>query len=563
MRRILLLVLASSVAACAAPPRRRSPVVAEYDGGEITKADLEARIRSLPDNKRRPPKGQSQREWKAEIVRQQAFAALLARAGLTAKLEARPEVAAALDRSRAQVLSAAAERRYILSKVHITPEDMRARFEQRRSNFSTPEMVRTRHIYLRVRPSDSLETKREIRARLEAIRQQAVGGARFAELAKRYSESSTAKYGGIVESSPRGTMDEDYERAAWALQKGEISPVVETRQGFHLIQLEQRVAPHTFRFEEVRDRIRRRLILEQTEKLTQEFIAQATRELGAKILLAQLPISADLSAPALSCQGRNYTLQDLWTHWAPDTSDPTDPLSSDPVAWARDAVRKEILLLKAEADGLASKIPEVAAQVAGGRTQVLSMAQLEQELMALEAELPAQQVRELYQRDRAQLQSPLLLSLRGIWLPFRDGVTRIAVRDRAEALAQKCRDGTAIEQLAAAAPQAGSFGWDSLNVRDLRQRTTPELAAAASDMGLGEVRTILIQQYDPQRMRPDAIGYAVIRLTGRADPHPLQFQEVESQLRRRLIQMEGPSTRESIRQRTLRAAQFRILETNL
>ncbi|HEX9636265.1 MAG TPA: peptidylprolyl isomerase, partial [Acidobacteriota bacterium] len=487
----------------------------------------------------------------------------LARAAQAAQLERRPEVIAALDRERAKVLYAAAERKYILSKIQISPEQVRQRFEERRSNFSTPEMIRVRHIYKRVRPEDGPEHRAAIRSELEALRQQVLDGARFAELAKRHSESSSAKFGGILQSSARGSMDEDFERAAWALQEDEISPVVETRQGYHLIQMDQRIAPYTYRLEEVRERIRRRLIVEQTERLTGEFVTQATQNLGAEILLAQQPLAADFSSPALRHQDRVLTLQELWSRWAPNPEASADTLSTNPVAWAADAVRKELLYLQAEADGLASQSPEIAAQIMIGRNQVLALAQLEAEGRKIEAGFSQQQVRELYARDRDQLQSPLLLSVRGIWIPFRDGVARIDVRDQAERMAADWRGGATLEELAAAEPQSSSFAWNQINVRELRQRSTPELAGAITEMSVGQVEAVLIQQYDRQRMRPEAIGYTVVRLETREEPRPLRLEEVESRLRSLLAAAQGEVSRNRVRERYLKAAGFRILESNL
>jgi parvulin-like peptidyl-prolyl isomerase len=100
--------------------------------------------------------------------------------------------------------------------------------------------VRARHILLTV-PADAKPAQRDsVKRRIEQIRAQAAGGADFAQLAQQNSADPSAQQGGDLGWFSRGRMVPAFEQAAFALQPGQISPVVESPFGYHVIKLEER-----------------------------------------------------------------------------------------------------------------------------------------------------------------------------------------------------------------------------------------------------------------------------------------------------------------------------------
>jgi peptidyl-prolyl cis-trans isomerase C len=101
--------------------------------------------------------------------------------------------------------------------------------------------IRARHILLRI-PADASPQQREaLRQRAEELRQRAVAGEDFAQLAQQHSEDpGSAQRGGDLGFFGRGRMVAPFEEAAFRLQPGEISPVVESPFGYHVIKLEER-----------------------------------------------------------------------------------------------------------------------------------------------------------------------------------------------------------------------------------------------------------------------------------------------------------------------------------
>lgn len=116
--------------------------------------------------------------------------------------------------------------------------------------FQQPERVHVRHILI---PLDAPEA----RAKAQALRQQLLQGARFEELAREHSKDpGSARKGGDLGFVTRGKMVAPFEEAAFALTKpGELSEVVESRFGFHVIELVEKRPAGLQPFDEVKEQL--------------------------------------------------------------------------------------------------------------------------------------------------------------------------------------------------------------------------------------------------------------------------------------------------------------------
>ena len=135
----------------------------------------------------------------------------------------------------------------------ISESDLRASYER-----EAPEArLHASHILLGF-PEQATQAQRDsVRKELEAIRQRAVAGESFASLARQYSQDQgSAAQGGDLGTFGRGDMVRPFEDAAFALQPGEISDVVETPFGLHIIRVESKDVPG---FDSMRDAYRQRL----------------------------------------------------------------------------------------------------------------------------------------------------------------------------------------------------------------------------------------------------------------------------------------------------------------
>ena len=107
--------------------------------------------------------------------------------------------------------------------------------------FQRQEQVRARHILLKVAPSAPAEQEAQVRAGAEALLASLRNGADFATLAQQHSEdTATAAQGGDLGYFPRGQMVPPFEEMAFSLPVGQVSDVVRTPFGWHILRVEDK-----------------------------------------------------------------------------------------------------------------------------------------------------------------------------------------------------------------------------------------------------------------------------------------------------------------------------------
>jgi len=126
------------------------------------------------------------------------------------------------------------------SKIEVSEKDIEEYYNLHRDRkFHQAYAVRLRHIFFRIPPGKDPKEKEAIRAKAEQVLGQAKAGEDFAELAKKHSDDSTASRGGDVGLLSRGELLPALEEAGFALKKGEISTLVESPGGLHILKAEE------------------------------------------------------------------------------------------------------------------------------------------------------------------------------------------------------------------------------------------------------------------------------------------------------------------------------------
>lgn len=227
-------------------------VLVSGNGISITTADV------LADAQRIPPEARGQLLAQPHTVQQMA-SNLFVRRAMAAQAEQAglaqdPQVQDALRLARERVLSDAwLERIGSQAKSDDAALDALAlaTYRAHPERFQQPEQVRVRHILIAAKEPDA-------RAQAEQLLQQLKDGADFATLAKeRSADPGSAPKGGDLGFFTRGRMVPEFEEAAFALKNpGDLSGVVETKFGFHILQLEERKPAGKQSFDEVRESLR-------------------------------------------------------------------------------------------------------------------------------------------------------------------------------------------------------------------------------------------------------------------------------------------------------------------
>jgi peptidyl-prolyl cis-trans isomerase D len=149
----------------------------------------------------------------------------------------------------------------LAADVQVTDQDLRSYYDQHRDEYRVPESVSVSHILIKTPPAgpDGKVDQKAVdaaKAKAQDILKQVKAGANFAELAKKYSDDpGSAKNGGSLGPIQRGRTVPEFEKVAFSLPKGQISDLVQTTYGFHIIKVDDKQQAHTKTLEEVKSQI--------------------------------------------------------------------------------------------------------------------------------------------------------------------------------------------------------------------------------------------------------------------------------------------------------------------
>jgi parvulin-like peptidyl-prolyl isomerase len=189
-------------------------------------------------------------------------------------------------------------------KVNITDEDVKKFYNDPANiaNFEQPEMVRASHILLMTQDPESHEPlpadkKAAKKKQMEDILKQAKSGTDFGELAKKYSEDPGSKDKGGEYTFPRGQMMKEFEDTAFGLKTNEISGIIETTYGYHIIKLSEKIPAKKVDFDKVKEGIKDHLTQMAFQKQLPEYTSKLVKEAKIEITDEKLK-NTDLSIEA-------------------------------------------------------------------------------------------------------------------------------------------------------------------------------------------------------------------------------------------------------------------------
>lgn len=142
-----------------------------------------------------------------------------------------------------------------VEKVMVSDKELRAYYDSHPDSFKQPEQVRASHILIKVDPQADESQRVEARKKIAEIQQKLQKGEDFATLAKESSQGPSSAKGGDLGYFRRGQMVKPFEEAAFALKPGEVSDVVETRFGYHLIKVIDKKPETTIPYEDIKEKV--------------------------------------------------------------------------------------------------------------------------------------------------------------------------------------------------------------------------------------------------------------------------------------------------------------------
>lgn len=173
----------------------------------------------------------------------------------------------------------------VAHKVEVTPEEAKSFYDSNPELFKSPEMVRASHILVKVEPQATSAEKAKAREKIEGIQQRLQRGGEFAELAREYSDCPSAQRGGDLDFFQKGQMVAPFENAAFSLEPGQVSEVVETQFGYHLIKVTDKTEAGVTPYENIAGQIGQHLKQQKVNQELSEYVAQLKSRADVKTYL--------------------------------------------------------------------------------------------------------------------------------------------------------------------------------------------------------------------------------------------------------------------------------------
>ncbi len=175
--------------------------------------------------------------------------------------------------------------REIQSKLKVSEKDIEQYYRQHYMTEAGSEKVKASHILFSVPPDATKEQQEAIYKKAKEVLAKLRAGADFAEMAKKYSDDPSASTGGDLGWFRRGDMVASFEKAAFSLKKGQVSDLVKTRFGYHIIMVKDRASDKPPALDKVSMEIRRRLTKELEGRLMRNWLDDLRRHSYIEIKL--------------------------------------------------------------------------------------------------------------------------------------------------------------------------------------------------------------------------------------------------------------------------------------
>ena len=173
--------------------------------------------------------------------------------------------------------------------VTVSDKESKAYYESHPNFFKRPEELRASHILIRVDPEADESQKAEARKEIEKIQKKLEEGEDFGALAKEFSQGPSAARGGDLNYFRRGQMVKPFEDVAFSLEPGEVSGIVETLHGYHLVKVTDKRPETTVPYEKAKDKIKEYLRRKKVHEETGRYVEQLKAEAEVKRFLEVKP----------------------------------------------------------------------------------------------------------------------------------------------------------------------------------------------------------------------------------------------------------------------------------
>lgn len=162
----------------------------------------------------------------------------------------------------------------VVKKAAVSESFLRDYYKKNQDNFMRPESIHLRHIIIKVSEGATPKEREEMKARAEEVARKAKAGEDFAQLAWDYSMDQYAVKGGDIGFIHKGRLTPEVEKAAFSLKPGEVSDVIQTKYGYHIIKVEEKIPSTKLTFDEAKGNLKKELEEKNTKELYESLNAR-------------------------------------------------------------------------------------------------------------------------------------------------------------------------------------------------------------------------------------------------------------------------------------------------
>ena len=288
IRIMVLMVVFWGLAAVGAFAEEINPVVGKDNAVTLRESDLKRLISYQSPEVQK--KLQEEPEHRVNLARQLLTTNAIAAKARNAGFDKKPEVMEQLGYLIDQFLAQEYLVKIVTASVVVSESELKKYYKEHEPEFLLPEKIKARHIFIEVSKDAGPEGKAKSLSRAEGVRQRLKTGEDFAKLAQETSDDAdTARKGGeLGVISPGKTNSEEFEKAAFSLKAGEISAVVATPFGYHIIKIDERQEKRLATFDEAREYIATALKRDFEQKKAQEFIDKTAKDAGIEVFAEKI-----------------------------------------------------------------------------------------------------------------------------------------------------------------------------------------------------------------------------------------------------------------------------------
>lgn len=250
-------------------------VLAKVDGKIITIDEFNRKLDELPIVYQTLTKTKEGKEEYLTILIQNI---LLANEAKRLKIDKRKDVADKIEDTVRTILAQVLIKD-VFNKIEVKDEEIKEHYNSQKEQFKVPEQVNASHILLKFPANPTDDVKKAVRKKGEEILEKIKNGEDFKELVMRYSDDTASKEkGGNIGYFSSGMLVKEFEDAAFKLKAGEVSSLVETEYGYHIIKVEDKKPGTQLEFEDVKGDIKKKLIEDKKQLVFEKFVADLEKK---------------------------------------------------------------------------------------------------------------------------------------------------------------------------------------------------------------------------------------------------------------------------------------------